>query len=79
MFEYLHSRDMVYRDLKPENCLLGADGHMRLSDFGLAADLNIEPDGMTVGACGTSGYMSQVTSQNREGNGCRTSVPRDLI
>lgn len=58
--EALHSFGLVYRDLKPENCLLGADGHLRLSDFGLAGDLNLDADGMTVGACGTSGYMSQV-------------------
>jgi hypothetical protein len=39
--------------------LLDKDGHVRLSDFGLAGDLNIDPDGHTVGACGTAGYMSQ--------------------
>ena len=39
--------------------LLDADGHIRLSDFGLAGDLNLDADGMTIGACGTSGYMSQ--------------------
>lgn len=57
--EEMHSVGIVYRDLKPENCLLDEAGHIRLSDFGLAGDLNAEPDGLTVGACGTNGYMSQ--------------------
>ena len=33
---FLHSRHVLYRDLKPENLLLDGDGHVRLIDFGLA-------------------------------------------
>ncbi len=33
---YLHSKSIVYRDLKPENLLLSAKGHIKLTDFGFA-------------------------------------------
>lgn len=33
---HLHSHKIIYRDLKPENVLISADGHLKLGDFGLS-------------------------------------------
>lgn len=62
--EFLHSKNIVYRDLKPENILLDADGHIKLTDFGLAKQLEKETeDGKAAGAktstfCGTDEYLA---------------------
>lgn len=37
--EYLHSKNIIYRDLKPENLLIDHQGHIRLTDFGFAKQI----------------------------------------
>eukprot|EP01017_Pseudomicrothorax_dubius_P046712 TRINITY_DN8272_c0_g1_i3.p1 TRINITY_DN8272_c0_g1~~TRINITY_DN8272_c0_g1_i3.p1 ORF type:complete len:311 (-),score=93.38 TRINITY_DN8272_c0_g1_i3:220-1152(-) len=53
--QYLHEKDIVYRDLKPENLLIDKRGHVKITDFGFAKKL---PNDRTFTLCGTPEYLA---------------------
>jgi len=65
--EHLHERNVVYRDMKPENIVLDDDNHAMLTDFGLSKE-GVEGLHGTRSFCGSVAYLAPEIL-NRSGHG----------
>ncbi|CAK4248092.1 unnamed protein product [Aphanomyces euteiches] len=60
-FDHMHHKSIAYRDLKPENLILDAQGFLKVVDFGLA---KVVPE-RTWTLCGTPDYLAPEIILNR--------------
>lgn len=64
--QYAHARGVIHRDIKPANIMIGKEGTVKISDFGLATIADFPALTETGGTVGTPAYMSPEQAQGKK-------------
>ena len=68
--QYIHERKLIHRDIKPENLLIGRNGEILISDFGIAVMAHSSRSLNTEDASGTVYYMAPEQIQGKPRMAC---------
>ena len=63
---HLHSMNIIYRDLKPENVLIHEDGYMQITDYGISQTIDSTAGEIAYSRVGTNLYMAPEMHKAKE-------------
>jgi serine/threonine-protein kinase len=63
---FAHTRGLVHRDVKPQNVLLNAEGQAKMTDFGIAREVDVQGVTITGTVLGTSEYIAPEQARGQQ-------------
>lgn len=72
--DHMHAHGVMHRDLKPSNVIIQADGHVKITDFGIARAVGSEKLTMEGMVVGTAEYLAPEQANGTQRDDLRSDV-----